>query len=215
MANLAQVANTIHQNLFFEADAVTERAAVGAGRREVVGQEALTAQRGRIIASFRAFAVQNVDFLGQCLPSTIDDARIQFAKIFPSLIESFERQQNEDADSILLSLESDENLTLLHQYRSLRTDVARTVFHATNPEFRAFYSAVLAREQRFRLKAAWMGARLVNQDPEAPHYGASSREAYSALPRRHAEYASTLGFFPQRDEFTRVDSKICSKLGGK
>jgi hypothetical protein len=119
--------------------------------------------------------------LQKYLPSTIDDARIRFTKIFPSLIEYFQRQQNEKKDAILLLLESGENLTLLHQYRLLRTDDARRDFHATHPDFRAFYTAVLAKEQRFRFEAASMGARLVNQDKKAPHHAISRHETYQTL----------------------------------
>ena len=180
-ANLAQVANT--QSLRFEADEVTERAGVAAGRMDVgrmnvVGQEALTAQRHRIIENWGAFAAQNVALLQKYLPSTLDDARGQFAPIFQSLEQYFAGKQNEEKDAILLPLESENNLTLLRQYRSLRTDADRTGFHAKHPDFRAFYSAVLAKERRFRLKAAWMGARLVNQDQTAPHHAISYREAY-------------------------------------
>ena len=174
---LANVANRC--TLYFEAEDVTQRPSQ-AGAIAVVGQEALTAERERVIENWHATVAAHSDILARLLPHTGELAAAQFPLIFQELHTFLERKMatyNEGKEGSFCSLDTKENQAALLAFSRV-TAAGRSTFFEKHPTFSQYYELHLLRQSNFCWNTALRGLRLLNGDKLLPHHRISNRESY-------------------------------------
>jgi hypothetical protein len=162
----------------FEAEEITETPRGGA--LAVVGQEALTAQRGVVIHNWQTFVAHNEDLTHRYLPHSPSVAATEFAAFFPEMKVYLTRKQDqytEEKRHLFLSLDTPEHRSALSTFPRIKEE-DKVRFFATHPTFLHFNALHIERQAHFRFHTALRGLKLLVGDVTMPHHRVSSREAY-------------------------------------
>lgn len=190
------------QTLEFESRIVPHLNAAAAPD-DVATQEALAGERGRLVATWERFVMQDTNLLGTLMPPEKEDAARQFSELSPTfeayLVRNERLAQFSDEERARYErLSTGENLRLLEELteieksygqapdserRGIAKERVRT-FKLRHPDVVELLQLTRKRAERFFFENAMLGLRVLQGDATAPRHVSSRIEDYRHWPYR-------------------------------